>query len=333
MKNGGRLYGLNRVRILLIKKTKDGWFRKIKKSRLIRCFAYLVDLVKIKRLSRMISHGGSAFICANDLHEYLVSSRSPERVVYLESGSLYQKITDDGLMSYVYAESLCVRLVRRFMGFGFVDKNVAELFSAYEGLGGATYRVRKNTHEYKRSLVQGKRVGNKVYWVGHPFCDSFGVSLSDYVEYIRCAIRGAGEVVDNMVYAPHVGKESEETLEYIKKSLKCEIDDRKIPIEAKIAYLDEIPKMLVGPCSSSMINVAEMTDGRVKVISAWHYELANFGNLFEWKNMIKSTYGNMISFVEVSDAPSLFSLGRLDHGCFPPYRNISEWYLKSGSSG
>ncbi|MFM8927863.1 MAG: hypothetical protein ACKOFA_06715, partial [Rhodoluna sp.] len=142
--------------------------------------------------------------------------------------------------------------------------------------------------------------------------DVFGIDPMAYITYIRSGLEAAKqlfgeECISRLTYIPNPGKERQETVNRIRQELGCAVDDTLLPVESKISRMPQIPKAIISHYSSSLINLASVTGGRVRIISAWHHEFSHFQNLANWRQAVERV-DSIVEFIDLNSAPSMFGL-------------------------
>lgn len=270
------------------------------------------------------------FSAHKNTQEHLAAQLRPKKLVLVDSGHrIFQRINEDGFIDYsrwFRAHSRFTRYMHRFTGLKVFDRTKTTLFTVYADEIETRHRVEKNNFHYQHHLLSSKKPGEEGVWISTPiYAMTKGVSLDDYISYVKTYLRHLDLPPERFIYIPHPGKQTREEVEYIRKSLNCRVDDRDIPVEFKISNYGKLPRLCISPFSSALVNINVASEGRIRMISAWHYEFNFFEMWLNWKQDVEKNPELNIEFIELRDCNPLFYIDSGRRTGSPPYFNFNDW--------
>jgi hypothetical protein len=281
-----------------------GKFKKVKRGRLARLIAYFRDRQVLDKEARRFAPCRLVFSCPNDLHEHLAAALQPEELYLLDSGVTVTRISPSGYIDYRNSLGSASRIILRTIGYKIVDRSRTHLFSTYGALK-TKHQVVANSHAMKKQVIASRPLSDEVFWISTPLADKYGASLEAYIDYIKATLSALSLNPSKLIYIPHPGKESFETLETIRTRLCCRIDQRPLPVEMKFLRYEKIPAVCVSSFSSSLLNIATLAGERVKIWSAWHHEFDRSPTLVSWRAMVEKDYPHCITFLDIRECAPL----------------------------
>lgn len=305
----------------------DGDYRKIRRRSQFPIAAYRRDSRLLRRLAAEQGRFERVFTVPNELHEHLAWCLEPQELHLLDTGNKTPaRVSSTGYIDYRQSTIKLKRLSQMFAGMRIVDRRRTSLFTAYADLIETKHTVVANRYALQKQRFRSKNLADTIVWIGGPFTDRFGVDVRNYINYIQSAIdrlpqRQTEGRANRMIYVPHPGKESPQTLNAIREALQCEIDERLLPVELKLAQMDSLPRVILSHFSSSLTNLASVLDPRVYIASAWHPEFGHFRNLTRWRSTL-TTGESRIQFLDMSGCPSLLGLGEPETDTTPKFANL-----------
>lgn len=292
-----------------------------------------IDKIKLDSIARKYRPCENVFSGHRNTQEHLAASLDPKNLYLMDSGMMIlDKIQPSGYIdySYRYQDSRVQKYLYKFVGFKVHDRSKTTFFTAYKNTVNTHHPVEENQHQYKRKLIQEKEVGKYALLISSPIYQmTKGVTLQSYIEYLKKVFETFDLTGRDIVYIPHPTREDQESINTVKHALGCRVDDRLIPIEVKIAKYDTLPKLCISPCSSSIVNIAAVSNGRFRICSAWHKEFNCFKFLTDWKNNVVDNTSINIEFIDIPDAVPMFNIDQnlCENG--PVYDNYRDWYTKN----
>ncbi len=287
----------------------------------IKLMLLFYDRVKFSLNARPYKNCDMVFTCRDFFREHLAAEMTPQEVVLLDSGmNILKSISKDGYVNY-NQNSKYHKYRLKLLGYKLFDRKKTSLFTAYSDVLSTKHKIIKIEHSYKKSIMKKKSPGDFVIWINTPFVDQFGVDIKDFAQYMDESFRKIGVENKKIIYVPHPGRESQDNLDYLRKELNVEIDDRLIPVELKIANYSKTPLCCISPTSSSLTNLSQIFSNHIKLYSSWHYEFDNFNSLVLWKNKTISDASSKIEFVYINDTCPLFYVNE-------NYNSVKEWAIK-----
>lgn len=296
----------------------------------IREFFYnYLDRWKLDSIAKRYSPCDLVFSAHKNTQEHLAAKLAPNELILVDSGHrIFKRINRDGFIDYsrwFIAHSRFTRYMYWATGFKVFDRRKTTLFTVYADEIETNHKVVKNNFDYQSHLYQSKEVGNEIVWISTPiYTMAKGVSIEDYVSYIQDYIDQLEIDTGKLVYIPHPGKQTDDEIAYINQRLKCRIDDRDIPVEFKIANYEKLPQMCISPFSSALVNVSLASEGRIKIVSAWHPEFNHFGMWLNWKKDVEKNPNLRLDFVESENCHPLFYIDKDIHK-EASYFDFSDW--------
>jgi hypothetical protein len=271
--------------------------------------AHCLDAMKIRWLARKHGQFDVVHTVHNSFHEYLAYSFKPKRVTLVEAGlSTIQRIEKSGYIDYTERAQGSLKWIYRLTGFRVFDRKATTLFTGFEGELRTRHTVIHNGNQLKRKQCEGLPVSDYVLWIGTPICEIHGFSTAFYYDLIAKGLVRAGCAGSPVTYIPHPGKEESSKLEEVRSRLGCEIDDRLLPVEIKVAKAEALPRAVLTPFSSSLTNLEKILPKEVELLSIWHPSYSRIPGLVNWRDET-SRSGSRIRFVDVSHGNETEELG------------------------
>lgn len=289
-----------------------------------------LDRLKLDRIAAEYAPCEMVFSAHKNTQEHLAAMLKPKELVIVDSGHrIFKRINNNGFIDYsrwFIAHSRFTRYMYWATGLKVFDREKTRLFTVYADEIDTNHGVDKNNFDYQSHLLKSKEIGDEVVWISTPiYVMAEGVRIEDYISYIQCYIDHLEIDPKKLIYIPHPGKQKEEEIELIGNKLGCKIDDRDIPVEFKLANYQQLPRMCISPFSSALVNVNVATDERIKIVSAWHYELNHFKMWLNWKKDVEKNPELNIQFLQLDDCPPLFNIKKDGSEDVPIYHNFSDW--------
>ncbi|MDX1641374.1 MAG: hypothetical protein R3220_06735 [Balneolaceae bacterium] len=296
-------------------------------------FYNYLDRRKLDSLAAKYSPCQLVFSAHKNTQEHLAAALNPAELILVDSGHrIFQRINNNGYIDYSRWHISYSRFTRyMFWGTGMkvFDRTKTTLFTVYADEIETNHHVEKNTFAYQSYLLSSKEIGENVVWISTPiYAMAKGVDIEDYIRYIQKYIDTLEIDPGKMIYVPHPGKQTDHEISFIRESLKCKIDDRDIPVEFKIANYDKLPGMCISPFSSALVNIDTASKGRIKIVSAWHYEFSYFEMWENWKKDVEKNPRLHVKFIEIKDCNPLFYIEDEARGESPKYETFSDWESK-----
>lgn len=293
-------------------------------------FYNYMDRIKLDRVAKKYKSCEMVFSAHKNTQEHLAYALQPKELILVDSGHrIFQRLNSDGYIDYSrwhIAHSRLTRYLFWLTGMKVFDRKKTTLFTVYADEITTSHKVVKNKFDYQNHLFSSKDVGDNVVWISTPiYAMTKSVNIEDYVSYIKDYIHHLNIETDNLIYIPHPGKQSENEISFIGENLTCEIDDREIPVEFKIANYEKLPKTCISPFSSALVNIDVATEGRIKIVSAWHYEFNFFEIWADWKKDVQKNPNLNIKFIELTGCNTLFHMNRKSEKI---YSNFNDWERK-----
>lgn len=292
-------------------------------------FNYL-DRRKLDSIAAKYSPCELVFSAHKNTQEHLAAKLNPKELILVDSGHrIFKRMNDSGYINYSrwhISKSRFTRYMFWATGLKVFDRSKTTLFTVYADEIETHHKVVKNNFDYQSHLLNSKDIGEEVVWISTPiYAMTPSVNIEDYVKYIQTYIHRLGIDPGKLIYIPHPGKQTDEEISFIRQNLNCRVDDRDIPVEFKIANYDRLPKICISPFSSALVNINVASAGRIKIISAWHYELNNFEIWHNWKIDVEKNPKLDVEFIEVGDCNSLFYIKDNGQTEGSTYKNFSDW--------
>lgn len=293
-------------------------------------FYNYLDRRKLDSIAAKYSPCELVFSAHKNTQEHLAAKLHPKELIMVDSGHrIFKRMNDSGYINYSRWHISKSRFTRyMFWGTGLkvFDRSKTTLFTVYADEIETNHKVVKNNFDYQSHLLNSKEIGDEVVWISTPiYAMTPGVRLEDYVQYIQTYIRELEIDHTKLIYIPHPGKQTDEEISYIQKNLNCRIDDRDIPVEFKIANYEKLPEICISPFSSALVNINVASNGRIRIVSAWHYELSSFEIWNNWKIDVEKNPNLDVEFVEIGDCNPMFYLGKKGQSQMLTYKNFSDW--------
>ena len=287
-------------------------------------FYNYLDRLKLDRIAKKYPSYELVFSAHKNTQEHLAYALYPNELILVDSGHrIFQRLNNDGYIDYSkwhIAHSRLTRYLYWLTGMKVFDRKKTTLFTVYADEIKTDHKVVKN------NLLNSKDVGRKVVWISTPiYAMTKSVNIDDYVSYIKTYIHHLNIESGNLIYIPHPGKQTEEEISFIRENLNCEIDDRDIPVEFKIANYEKLPKACISPFSSALVNINVAAEGRIKIISAWHYEFNYFEIWADWKEDVQKNPNLNIEFIELPECNPLFYINGKEGNNTRIYANFRDW--------
>lgn len=301
----------------------------------VREFFYnYLDRLKLDKIAARFKPCDLVFSAHKNTQEHLAAMLEPKELIMVDSGHrIFKRINKDGYIDYskwFIAHSRFTRYMYWFTGLKVFDREKTTLFTVYADEIKTNHNVVKNDFDYQSHLLKSKDTGDEVVWISTPiYTMAHGVRIEDYASYIQSYLDYLEVDPQKLIYVPHPGKQSEEEIAYIKKALNCRIDDRDIPVEFKIANYNQLPGLVISPFSSALVNVNLASQGRIRIISAWHPEFSYFRMWSNWKKDVQNNPELEVDFVEFKKCPPLFNLDLEKPSDPAPYETFSDWEKKT----
>jgi hypothetical protein len=315
----------------------DGHYKKIRQRSQFPIAAYRRDARLLKGIAARYGRFQRVFTVPNEVHEHLAWCLHPEELHLLDTGNKTpSRVTRTGYIDYRQSASRLKRLSQTIGGMRVHDRQRTSLFTAYADLIETRHHVVTNSYALQKQRFHSKELSDTLVWIGGPFCDRFGVDVNHYIAYIRSGLERLAQLnpknrPDRVIYIPHPGKESETTLTAVRHALNCQIDNRLLPVELKIAQLTSLPRAIISHFSSSLTNLASVLDARVMIASAWHPEFGHFRNLTGWRSTLESGDSG-VQFIDMTGCPSLLGLGEPDQTTVPCFANLYAYRDSRGNT-
>ena len=287
---------------VLYRRDRKGVFQSISVSAKRRAFFFFIDRIQLDRLSRRLGKCDVVVSGHNDVQEHLAAQLQPKQFFLIDSGlTVVSRVEKSGYIDYRERLSPKWSKYLKTIGYRVVDRDRAFVFSSYAESLETNHTVIENDHGKKKDQASRMDVSKAVLWISTPLVDRYGVAIRDYVGYIRTTIHKLGYRAEDIIFVPHPGKESRQNVDAIVASLGCKLDDRLIPVEKKVLSREKLPSACISPYSSSLVNIAQFSGDKIRIISAWHHEFSLFPVLLNWRRALENESANEVSFVEVSD--------------------------------
>jgi|GEM_PF-1938558 len=310
--------------------------RKKKKNPFYRIFWDIRELFynysDRKKLDKIASQyqGCKLVISAHkNTQEHLAAELNPNELIMVDSGHrIFNRLNSDGFIDYTDSYTAHSRLKKyafKLIDFQLFDRRRTTLFTVYADEITTNHKVDKNNFDYQNHLFQSKEVGDEVVWISTPiYSMAKGVRIEDYVSYINDYKVYLGIESKNLTYIPHPTKETTEEVDFIKNHLKCKVDDRDIPVEFKIAHAPFLPVKCISPFSSALVNLNLASKGRIKTLSAWHYEFKYFEIWKNWRRDVERNPELKIEFIDLPNCTPLFGINKSKNKLIS-YKSFKHW--------
>lgn len=289
----------------------------------------LIDRVRLDRLALRYSPCDLVFSGHKNTQEHLAASLKPNQLYLMDSGMMIlKKIRSNGYIDYSqsFYKSLYKKIMFRLIRMDVFDRSKTKFFTAYSESVETKHSVIKNNHSYKRKRIREKPIGSDTFLVSSPIYQMTpGVTLEGYISYLKAVMTQFDIQGDGMVYIPHPTREDEKSISRIRDALGCRVDSRLIPIEVKISTCETLPNLCISPCSSSIVNIAAISENRIRICSAWHREFSCFQFLVDWRNSVQLNPSLEIEFVDIPDAPTMFGMDPETCREAPLFQGYREW--------
>lgn len=322
----------------------SGQKSKRRKSRLYKYFwdtkeflyNYL-DRKKLDAIAKKYTPCKLVFSAHKNTQEHLAAKLKPHELILVDSGHrIFNRINEDGYIDYshwFFVHSRFTRYMHRFTGLKVFERKKTTLFTVYADEIETNHKVVKNNFEYQSHLLQSKELGDEVVWISTPIYAMVkeGVNIEDYASYINMYVDHLEIERDKLIYIPHPGKQTDEEIEFIRQKLNCRIDSRDIPVEFKIANYEKLPRACISPFSSALVNVSVASEGRIRILSAWHYEFSCFELWLNWRKDVQKNPKLDVDFVEIGNCNPLFYIEENIQDKEPPYKTFSDWETSRSS--
>lgn len=289
-----------------------------------------IDRIHLDRIARKYRPCRLVVSAHRNTMEHLAAMLQPDRHLLVDSGHrIFKRVNKNGYIDYskvIRSRSRKNRILYRLTGFRVFDRKKTDLFTVYSDKIDTKHGIVHNQFDLQRHLFQSKPVGNEAIWISTPiYVMADGVRLEDYIEYIRTALKQVDVAPENLTYIPHPGKQTEEEIEIIREKTGCKIDSRDIPVEMKINRNENLPQICISPFSSALVNISAASEGRIKLISAWHPEFSFFKTWADWRKEVEETVDLDISFVDVAPCIPLFNISSENGEENPIYNDFKDW--------
>lgn len=274
-------------------------------------FFNYMDRKNIDQIAHKFAPCDLVFSAHKNTQEHLAAKLEPVKLYLVDSGQrIFKRINSDGYIDYSsrYRSLLSFRkYLFDFTGFKVFDRKKTRLFTVYADAIETKHNLEKNNFEYQNYQFSTKKVGEQAVWISTPLYSILeNIPIENYVSYIKTYIDYLNIDPRKLIYIPHPGKERKEDVEYIQKELKCNVDDRDIPVEFKISNYEELPKICLSPNSSALVNLSISSKNRIKILSAWHKDFNEIDLWVSWRENVEKNSELTFKFLELENCPPLF---------------------------
>ncbi|MGR3766073.1 hypothetical protein [Rossellomorea sp. NS-SX7] len=139
-----------------------------------------------------------------------------------------------------------------------------QLFTVYDLPSTDEIEVHKNDYHFHKTISKEKKVEDKICLLGTPLPEKNVISGNQkYLEYLKTIKENLPNLP--LVYIPHRAEDGSKLQEI--EELGFNIDRNNTCVEHKLIYSDTIPKYIVSFYSSALINLKQMMNSDVKIIS------------------------------------------------------------------
>lgn len=293
-------------------------------------FYNYIDRIRMDRKYKKYSPCRFVISTHKNTHEHLASILTPAQLILVDSGHrVFKRINKSGFIDYsekVMRRSRYDRILFRMSGLSVYDRTKTALFTIYGDKVETGHSIIKNEFDHQRHLFRSKNVGEEVVWISTPiYAMTKGVTIDDYIEYIKTSIHKLDIDNNKLTYIPHPGKQTEEEIKYIEKHLSCKIDKRDLPVEMKIARYEKLPGVCISPFSSALANISKASDEKISIVSAWHPEFSYFRIWNEWRESVEENMNLNIQFIDIEPCKPLFNIQSEGRIINPIFENFPEW--------
>ncbi len=291
-----------------------------------------IDKLNIDKIAKKYKPLNKVFSGHKNTQEHLAASLEPNELYLMDSGMTLGKIHNGGYIDYSrrFRRKRLRKIIFKLIGFKVFDRTKTKLFTVYADIADTKHELIKNEQDYKRDLIRGKKVDDYAVLISSPIYKmTKGVELASYISYLKTIIRVLEIDSSKMIYIPHPIKESNEDISIIKNSIGCQIDYRLIPVEMKVVKNETIPNLCISPCSTSIVNIAAISEGKIRNCIVWHPEFNYFKFLVDWKNNAMNNDEVKIDFLQIDESDKLFHIDSDSNDDEPIFNNFKEWYIKT----
>lgn len=307
---------------------------KKKKYRLLDAFfsnvEYLfnkIDVLRINKLAENFKNIDTVFTGHRNMQEHLAACLTPKEMYIMDSGQTLDKIRKSGYIDYRYKYygSRFKKLMLKLTGLNIVDRKSVKLFTVYSESAETKHQIIKNEQNYKKQLIKKKDIGSQVLFISSPFYKfKKNISIETYIEYINRVMQELGIENQQLVYIPNPIRESDDEIRIIVNRLGCECDDRLLTVEAKVTAYETLPAICISPCSTALVNIDILSEGKIKTIAAWHPEFNCFRFLHDWKEDVLNDKKRNVQFIEINNLPPFFNFDMDKLTNTVPYNNLND---------
>lgn len=292
----------------------------------------LIDRIQLDRVAKRYAPCELVVSGHKNTQEHLAAKLKPDKLYLVDAGlSVLKRVTSSGFIDYTswYRGNILRRILFKLTGLKVFDREKTSMFTAYADQIETKHQIEKNSQDYKRAQIQNSEIGNDAIWISSPIHEMVKeVTLQSYLNYIKASLELLGIDGKNLIYIPHVRKEKSDDIKFIQKAIGCRVDERLLPVEVKIANLKKLPKVCISPLSSALVNLDVLAEGKMKMISAWHYEFNYFRVWYEWKQEVMKNKKLNIEFRELRDCQPLFYIDNKNGSETPIFETFRDWQLK-----
>jgi hypothetical protein len=286
-----------------------------------------IDTIRINQLARNYSQFDIVFTGHRNTQEHLTAKLNPREVYIMDSGQTLDKIRSSGYIDYrfKYYGSRFKKLMLKLTGLKIYERKNVKLFTVYADSATTKHEIVPNNQDYKKELIKKMKKGDKVIFISSPFYKFKPyISIETYIAYIERVIESLHIKKENFVYVPNPIRESPSEISTIINRLNCSCDDRLLTVEDKVSTYDELPAMCVSPCSTALVNIDIIAEGKIDIVAAWHPEFNCFKFLKDWKQDITQDKKRSILFREIENLPPFFNFDPEQCKGEPLYRNLND---------
>lgn len=287
--------------------------KKMKKSLVFKLYReflesiyQILDKIRLKTFSNTFHNVQIVFSGHKNTQEHLAYLLNPSELIIMDSGLKIRKQINSegyfGIRKYGLRKNPVKFIVQKLAGFSKFDRKKTKFFTTYKDSISTNHKILINDYAYRQHLIKNKTVGEKILFVSSPIFIFDGISINQYIEFIRAVFDKLKIAQEDVIYIPHPTYEDDVDIDKIVKALNCDFDKRKIPIEAKITLYKTIPKICISPFSSSLVNLTLISDNKFKIISAWHFQFECFLVLKEWKQNVLQSDDSGIEILNLTSA-------------------------------
>lgn len=280
----------------------NGNLKTMGKSPIGRVITHIFDAITIRWIATKHGPYELVYTAHNSFHEYLAYCFRPRQQVIVESGlSTIQRIEPSGYINYIERAEGYLRWIYLIVGFRIFDRQRTALFTSYGEIAKTKHQIIQNENNLKRVRCASLKIDQHIIWIGTPLCELHNYTSRFYIQLIRSGLKYCEESSMNMTYVPHPGKETLANIKAIRDELRCEVDDRLLPVEIKVARAASLPRAILTPFSSSLVNLEAILPLGVQLLSIWHPSFSNIPGLVTWRQKISNS-GSMINFLDITDS-------------------------------